>query len=279
MKNLKPLTRNFSYFSRIIAQKDPIVRVQLLAIELQVKSDYSKYVRECKNARLSSYTASSYNGINATNLIACYSTAREVKRLKEHIYLNQYPHVRYECQYCTIGDSSESFDHYLPKEHFPEFSVLSNNLIPCCSKCNSHKGANWKDVSGERNIINYYYDTVPNQQFLNCSITFKRRTPVASFSISNPGTIDPASFRLIQRHFTRLLLLERFKKKSNTEITNISNSIRQLTPTHTFAQVAQFLLNDSNQMKASFGNNYWRAILKEALANSNQFFADIGFQP
>jgi hypothetical protein len=39
-----------------------------------------------------------------------------------------------------------SYDHYLPKKHYPFLSVDFNNLIPCCQKCN-------EKAKGEKDIL------------------------------------------------------------------------------------------------------------------------------
>jgi 5-methylcytosine-specific restriction endonuclease McrA len=40
---------------------------------------------------------------------------------------------------CPMCGSSVtgSVDHYLPKEDFPEFSVMAANMVPACAHCNS----------------------------------------------------------------------------------------------------------------------------------------------
>lgn len=277
MRNLAPLRLNYSYFLKIISMKHLGVRTALQGIAPSIQTEYRKYVKACNGNNLHSFTASNFTGVDVVNLKDCYADRVEVNNLKQHIYDNQPSHIRYECQYCMIGDSGDSFDHYLPKEDFPEFSVLSNNLIPCCTRCNTHKSIYWNDAGLSRSIINIYYDQIPVQQFLNCAITYRRDTPIINFSISNPGGINPNLFRVITRHFERLFLLDRFKLKSNTEITNVINSLTPLLGSYTLLQASTYLLDDVVQMKLSYGNNYWKALLKEALANSNRFLAQIGF--
>lgn len=277
MKRLSPLRRNFYYFRKIISKKHTTARLSLQAIELQVQVEYKKYIAACTTNSLSNFDVSIFNGVNHSNLKNCYANTIEVENLKKAIYDNQDRHVRYECQYCMIGDSSESFDHYLPKEAFPEFAVLSTNLIPCCTKCNSHKLTTWKDSTNKRNILNLYFDNIPPVQFLYCTVTLRGGTPIVSYNLRNPGGIDPALYSIIEKHFDRLHLIQRFKNKSGTEIVNTINSVRQFLGTYNRNQVSQFLLNDVREMKCDFGSNYWKAILKEALANSTPFLRHIGF--
>jgi hypothetical protein len=277
MKNLNPLRLNFSYFRNIARSKHAPMRAQLIGLEPALKKHYAQYVSLGLRDSLFSYNISSYAGVDVINLTHCYSNTNQLKKLKGDIYKNQEAHIRYECQYCMIGDSSESLDHYLPQITFPEFSVLSNNLIPCCSKCNSLKNDQWKDLGATRNIINFYYDPLPITQFLFCNVTFPRGTPKVKFTLNNPGTINATLYTIIERHYQRMGLTDRFEQKSNTEITNVFNTMTQLTATHNRAAAALFLRNDATQMKLSYGNNYWKAILKETIANSVPFLTFLGF--
>ncbi len=243
MKNLSTLRRNFSYFLNVVSQKQAPARNALLAIANSVKGRYKIYTKHCSNNELHLFPLSIFNGVDAVNLAECYGKNSEVKKLKELIYKAQPEHIRYECQYCCIGDSTESFDHYLPVSSFPEFSVLSLNLIPCCSKCNSIKGNNWKDAGGSRNIVNMYYDPLPTQSFLRCEVKYKRNTPVIDYYIENTHGIDPLLYQIIDRHFSRLGLLKRFKQRTNTEVLNIKNSFGQLRANTRIKKVSKILLN------------------------------------
>ena len=39
------------------------------------------------------------------------------------------------CPSCGDGGDPDTLDHYLPKDVFPELSILLMNLTPMCSKC------------------------------------------------------------------------------------------------------------------------------------------------
>ncbi|WP_454737249.1 HNH endonuclease [Cupriavidus necator] len=43
------------------------------------------------------------------------------------------------CPYCGL-QKNVTADHYLPKEHFPQYAVFSRNLVPSCSDCQSPAG-------------------------------------------------------------------------------------------------------------------------------------------
>jgi 5-methylcytosine-specific restriction endonuclease McrA len=276
MKNLTPLQRNYYYFLRIIDARHDPARAALLTIVSDVRAEYKVYVKHSKANSLNIVGASKFLLPNNNYLRECYANTSEVQSLKNAIRNRQPAHLHFECQYCMSG-SSDTFDHYIPKEVYPEFAVLSNNLIPCCPTCNSIKGVVWKDPTGERNIINFYYDQIPIEQYLFCHITYRRNTPKIAFTINNATGIDAGLFHTIRRHYERLRLLTRFTDRSNTVVTNVVDEISQYVGQKTRLEVRQIILNEVAKMKVSFGNNFWKAILREALANSNDFLASLGF--
>lgn len=40
------------------------------------------------------------------------------------------------CPFCGGIGTPHNVDHFLPKSHFPQFSVLPHNLVPACRDCN-----------------------------------------------------------------------------------------------------------------------------------------------
>jgi hypothetical protein len=64
---------------------------------------------------------------------------------------------------CPMCGSSVTgaLDHFLPKEAFPEFSVMAANLVPACTSCNSSvKGRTYKGASPAEWLIHPYFDTL-----------------------------------------------------------------------------------------------------------------------
>jgi hypothetical protein len=66
-------------------------------------------------------------------------------------------------QSCPMCGSSVtgSVDHFLPKEEFPEFSLMAANLVPACSHCNSGaKRQTYKGVSSHERFVHPYFDAI-----------------------------------------------------------------------------------------------------------------------
>lgn len=274
MKNLTPLISKISYWDDIVNSKNLGSKASLQAIRPDVLIRFNVYSLLTNPILLETIPASPFVAPSIELLKKCYSKSNGISVLKTKIKEKQDVLLRSECQYCNIGEPN-TFDHYLPKSDFPEFSALSINLIPCCSACNTAKDDNWK-LHGKRSIINFYYDTLPTASYLNCSIVYEKNVPQAEFSVSSP--IIPVIIRdEITNHFTVLKLTERYKRKSNSEITDVFNTIQPLSAILSRVQIQNQLKADAARMKAAKGNNYWRAVLKIALSNSNRFLTDAGY--
>jgi len=274
MKNLIPLVRKMAYWDDIVDSKHLSSRASLKAIRNDVENRFSAYTNHTHPITLETIPASPFVPPHIDLLKDCYSKSNGLSILKKRIKERQSFLLRGECQYCNIGEPT-TFDHYLPQDAFPEFSALSINLIPCCSKCNTEKGEEWI-LLGRRKVVNLYFDTLPSISYLQCTITYKKSTPQATFSIDS--AIIPGNMRtIITNHFNTLKLEERYKEKSNSEITDVLNAIAPSAGLLTKGQIQNQLITEAGRMKTDKGTNYWRAVLRIALAHSDRFLTDAGF--
>jgi 5-methylcytosine-specific restriction endonuclease McrA len=273
MRNLMPLTRYNNYWDNIVNNKRPLAnRATLVGLRPVIRRKFVQYSQLARSSTLQGMPISPF----APNplLESCYSDSNNLSALKTDIKEKQLVLLRGECQYCNIGEPN-TFDHYLYKSSFPEFSALSLNLVPCCSACNSAKGSKWL-IGGHRTAVSLYFDTLPVVQYLFCRITFRGGVPVATYSI-NSALIPGYMAGVISNHYTELNLLVRYKERSNNVITDVVDAITPFVGTFTRAQIQNQLRMEAINMQASRGVNYWRAITKLELANSLRFLRHAGF--
>lgn len=62
------------------------------------------------------------------------------------------------CPFCGGIGTPRNLDHFLPKTHFPQFSVLPWNLVPACRDCNMDGKATAFATRAEDQIIQPYAD-------------------------------------------------------------------------------------------------------------------------
>jgi len=274
MKNLTPLRRKMNYWDVIVNNKHLADRGSLQAIRADVHERVRAYTQHTNPNRLEAIPPSPFMAPNIALLKSCYSKSNSLALLKTKIKEKQNILLRSECQYCNIGEPN-TFDHYLPQVDFPEFSALSTNLIPCCSKCNTEKGEEWVKA-GSRRIINYYYDILPDVDYLNCNIIYRQNVPLANFTLNLsfvPLTFSP----VLTNHFIALDLSDRYRQRSNSEITDVLSAILPHVGTLSRVQIQTQLNSEAANIKNTKGRNYWRAKIREALANSTRFLSDAGF--
>ncbi|RRJ86683.1 HNH endonuclease [Paenimyroides tangerinum] len=171
------------------------------------------------------------------------------------------------CQYCTIN-SANTLDHIIPKAEFVEFAVNPKNLLPACSECNGHKLDRFKN-NQNRLFLNLYTDLLPTHQFLFVDITTANGLIEVNFKLSNINNINTDLFRLIESHYEKLHLFRRFKSKSNTIISEMTNSIYASVNQISKQTFIDITLDKINRDKSLHGHNHYKLILEEALINNN----------
>ena len=80
------------------------------------------------------------------------------------------------CPYCGQGPV-KTLDHFLSKTRFPRLAITLNNLVPCCSDCNKHKGSA-PATNPDRQLLHPYYEDVDGARWLQAEIIHS--TPMAA---------------------------------------------------------------------------------------------------
>jgi hypothetical protein len=200
--------------------------------------------------------------------------SKTIRRFRSEISALQPQAIRYTCQYCTLTPA-QSLDHFLPKEAYPEFSIHTLNLIPCCSTCNGHKSHIWKNGE-DRLFINYYLDTLPEEQYLFVQVFQDANNEMDfRFFLDNLSNIPEAEFNLIDSHFTRLKLFKRMKRSAVGMVSELKNSIISGVEKASLVDVVDTVKSTALRNKVSYGNNHWKAVLEIALVESDIFLAHV----
>lgn len=275
MKNLKPLTRKISYWDGIVVAKKLTDRKGLIKIRPIVLKRFSTYYAHCKAGNMEHISSATFSVTQKRLLNNCYAIkTKGLSKLKKAITDNQVDILKSECQYCNIGEPT-TFDHYMPKGKFPEFSVLSNNLIPCCFQCNLDKGEKWLKIN-QRRFINLYYDNIPIVKYLEAKIYFKRMVPFAKFTL-NTGKLTKPFDMVISNHFQDLELLKRYQERSGGVISDLLKSLAYLADPKRRKQVKSQLKAEADGIRNDRGKNYWRAAVIDACSESEQFLDLAGY--
>jgi hypothetical protein len=182
------------------------------------------------------------------------------------------------CPFCGISESS-TLDHYLPKERYPEFSVFSKNLVPCCGVCNPLKRDRiLNEGTDVRMFLHPCFDPVPDSDFLSVRVRFMEDALILSYRVVRPATMSERIFQQLRSHFDKLDLADRYRRMS---LEYLGEQYRAFSRAYGRAEdstrVAEKLQQLSEDFGAEYGVNHWRAKLCEALSR-NVEFCDGGFE-
>lgn len=213
MINIDPLLIDNAQFAKeAFESKEDPRKTRLLSNYLYVKDDYNTYNTNKYNLERMSPDIR-VSGISE-DLLHCYDTSTKVvaevkKRIKDNIPTQK----KGRCLYCMISEPT-TLDHYIDKSDFPEFSIYTDNLIPCCASCNTRKKAKWRNGT-QRLIINNYFDTLITDNYLYVDIGFSREIPFIrevrlDFSAVTATTY---SIELVKNHYELLDLKKDIKTK------------------------------------------------------------------
>ncbi len=113
------------------------------------------------------------------------------------------------CPACGEDGTPNTLDHYLPKEHYPEFSVTAVNLFPMCDICQGQKRSLTLNEERERLFIHPYFDNFLDRQLILLSIDEPFNAP-SSFRLAPSGDLSPDAHALVTRHLRHLGIESRY---------------------------------------------------------------------
>lgn len=270
MKALIPLPPLPAYLDRYVAIRDKKhspTRAPLVAAHALLTQRYQDHAQAIALNTLSGLPQNPAALELSTPLRACYSsTTQPLKDLKKAIVETQ---PKRQLKYCPMCGTTlpKTYDHYLPAVLFPEYAVHPLNLVPCCSLCNSIKDDDWLCAAGQRQYLHAYSDALPDAQFVHVTLhqhaAFKGVG--ATFSLRQPADVPAAQWRLIDSHFRRLRLIDRYDELGNDEIAEMLSDSKAYQDAGGL-DVQTFLHGRATDRRAVYGRNHWTAVLMSALA-------------
>jgi hypothetical protein len=269
MKTLEALGTEPPYLERYVSIRDSkhhVTRSALVAIHPLVTDRYEALSTAISDGTLHQLATSPAAQAAEGILRACYKiSTKSLADLKAAILKAQKPRVLSRCPMCSTTRPG-THDHHMPSVKFPEFAVHGLNLVPCCATCNSIKDDDWLDEDGRRRFLHPFVDPIPDVIYLHVQLI--AHPPLAAvgarFTIDQSGIPDPA-WALVNAHYARLKLVERYNELASDEIETILSSCTS----HVQAggpDPAGFLTFEATKEVDVFGMSNWRAVLMGALA-------------
>jgi hypothetical protein len=265
------------YLAKIVGGKAGDRGVRLTTMLPQIETRYAVLDGAYTIAGIAGVATDTWTKQQQQDLLHCYeSTAQALEELKSKITERQSESIRDFCPYCGIG-APRQFDHYLPKERYPEFSVHAHNLIPCCGTCNGKKSDIWLDATKNRVFLNLYLDSLPTAPMLKPDVKWVvrkgKRVPTVSFELVRPPGFSVAKFGIIESHFKKLELLSRYKDQSHTEFSMLRDAAIA-REAKTISTLRRFLDKFLVQREHTLGPLNWRIALYRSLVLDVRFLTE-----
>lgn len=195
----------------------------------------------------------------------------------------------YQCPYCGIERLEvRDLDHFMPREKWPEFSILPTNLVYVCSLCNQRpqKGTNFLDEkTNKRLFLHPYYDLeLSSQKLLTCNIFVKKIYLNIKFEV-NPSIkrINPYIFEIASSHIKYLNLDIRYSRIAKRSLlSKFLNKFQKKDYAHSrimkefSVEEAQDFINDKiKELGTNIPINNYELEFWESFLNCNTFFQNI----
>ena len=276
MKNLSHYTDDALEFHKEVLEsknktrKDPTYKERIENLEDAIEGQFLIYDENFVQNTLEQTVCYEHTENEKNDLLKLYSYKNSViKRLKITITTTNTNRIINTCPNCTISEIN-SFDHYLPKDEFPEFVVNPKNLFPSCTICNGYKNDLWLDA-GKRLFLNLYLDRLPTEQYLFVNLEIEEDVVITTFYLQNNGDITDNIFEIIETHYNRLHLLERFSANASEVITSLESTINSFVRKLPLDDIKNAIIEKCNLDKIAFGHNYWKSILEIELTNNDEY--------
>lgn len=172
-------------------------------------------------------------GLSKSDLAKIYTQYfREKEKPARQIYDSIKNAAKDICPYCGLTTEVKNLDHFLPQTHFPQFSVLPQNLIPSCGICNSdQKGTKYASTQADQ-IIHPYFDPEHffNEQWIFAEFHANRygKTGVFEYSAIPPSNWDITDKKRATKHFSQFDLGKRYSKIAGAELSGIIETIDKM---------------------------------------------------
>lgn len=205
------------------------------------------------------------------------------KNIKDSELKQVYDECKGTCPFCGTS-KLEEVDHYIPKEHYPEFTLYPLNLIPICNKCNKQKGDKFLDGANVRKFINFYADDVDDIEFLKVDIDFNSSDIEKSTKIKYIADFskiqDVYVRQIVENHYRELNLLERYGDAAGDEISNLSLIVSNQEDENEAEiknAVERTVIGGKNGQLKRAGKNDWKYLLYEKILAINYIDALVKF--
>lgn len=252
-------------------KKNEDYKTRLNTNKTYISSRYSTF--QANKDKLENLTASTITDEDDKKAIHTSFTSSFQKNIKNDALKKVYEECRGVCPFCGNG-KLEEVDHYIPKEHYPEFTLFPLNLIPICNKCNKKKSDKFIDGSSKRMFINFYTDDMDSVDFLSVTITFNptdvKKSTKIKYTADFSKITDTYLQKIVKHHYKELDLIKRYEEAANEEISDLESTYSNQDDNNEneIKNAAQrAVIGERNKRLKYIGKNDWKHLLCKKLVD------------
>jgi hypothetical protein len=149
--------------------------------------------------------------------------------LKRLIQARRSDHELDCCPYCGYPFAPDTLDHFIPKDEWPEFSFLPNNLVPQCRGCAPIKGSTYycSDSAGCFYVHPVFSDLM-SKVFIRVSIMFddELKRPMFTAACGIIGA-NHAEVVRVTRHIRRMKVKSRAENYCEREFAHLKRQLKK----------------------------------------------------
>lgn len=186
------------------------------------------------------------------------------------------------CPFCGDIGHTKNLDHFLPKAHFPEFSVMPLNLVPSCRDCNmGEKGQSYATVADQQPLHPYLDKSIFYQDQWVFAEYINEDDGVFRFYVNCPDTWSQIDKNRAANNFNNLDLSNRYRLEAGKHLSEVIDQKNAFTrivlgvaPSLTPEQIKTDFIN-ANLMpiiQSDKFSNHWKRVMYQCLAASVTFF-------
>lgn len=212
--------------------------------------------------------------LKKSDLIMLYSTyfAKKGKPARI-IYDAMMAAAKEKCPFCGGIGRPRNLDHFLPKAHYPQFSVLPLNLVPSCRDCNMDgKGSDFA-TNEEDQVLQPYldHDRFFSEQWVFASYLrgVGSEPGVIEYFVDPPEYWSNAQKRRVEKHFNDFELGLRFSKEAGPRLVTYLAQMRELMGIPLSIEIAKSVILQP-VIDSSPYVNHWERVMCLALMDDSE---------
>ncbi len=224
------------------------------------------------------YTIKPLNDVDGVDTVVVASlTKSELIKLYEYYFRDKEPgrdlyekllvSTNEKCPFCGGIGITKNLDHYLPKYHFPQFSVLPLNLIPSCRDCNMDGKGKSYAATADVQVIHPYLDNDRffNEQWIFATYTHGTREEpsVIQYFVNPPEHWSDVDNKRACHHFQEFDIAKRYLDWAAPTVIEVEAQIRASVDFYDIDVFKQIILQPV--VDAVPFANHWKRVMYLAL--------------